>query len=150
MEAAKELTAGPELDARIAAACGLKGSIWGDVFRINDLSGLRSVNTSHNWFPSRSIEQAFDAADIVGLFEHCSLAKRGDNWHVYPWHSMPDEVLSLATAKTAPLAICAAILAGQKPPTIIEATDVPASMLAEVELPGMKRAEFVTVHHDHH
>jgi hypothetical protein len=59
-------------------------------------------------------------------------------------------VLSLATAKTAPLAICAAILAGQKPPTIIEATDVPASMLAEVELPGMKRAEFVTVHHDHH
>jgi hypothetical protein len=68
-----EMEAGPELDAAVGNAIGLKVEIETSFVGDRGLHGRVCVDKSNQWWdvftPSHSIEDAFDAAGKCGLFE---------------------------------------------------------------------------------
>lgn len=56
---------GPELDAKVADAMGFPAY---------------GYDSDYNWHPSTNVAQAFEAAELVGLFNYGSLEKVGDLW----------------------------------------------------------------------
>ena len=98
------LTAGPELDAKIAEACGYKAVITQSGCCIPDPGGLRMLV---RWRPSTDLNATFRAAEKCGLFD-------GDSWHL---RKNIDETWSIRSTVeyscecTPALAICAAIIA---------------------------------------
>jgi hypothetical protein len=129
-----ELEAGPELDAAVAKAIGLKGEIFRgkfcvgmmDLDELHDPNGeLRTVNLAVNpWSPSTSLDAAFQAADRCvrrwgdyhgrpmseKLFERYHLTEYDGTWSFYEnGEGAPDD--AIASGPTPELAICRAILA---------------------------------------
>lgn len=107
------LTPGPELDARVAAACGatpvfsfVPPNLWkfADGKRVNQ----------DDWRPSTDLNAAFEAAEKVGLFaprNNITVWKIHDDWRASFNHDNGRGF----TCPTLPLALCAAILALHPP-----------------------------------
>lgn len=103
-----ELEAGPELDAAVAEACGIEGIIGGMGFLVMSDPTPKGSFGYVMWQPSTDLNDAFEAAEKVGLFEKHYLFKRGDAWCVT---DLPAAAEWLdCSGPTPAVAICRAIL----------------------------------------
>lgn len=110
-----KLIPGPELDAAVAKACGIEGTLMqfksvGVLFVLTQ-GDLISVDERYAWQPSKDLNAAFEAAEKFGLFDGWMLYKAVAVWGFQDAYDSPlrngDCVLE---APTPALAICAAIL----------------------------------------
>lgn len=126
MQLKMQLVAGPELDAEVAKAIGLVGGdiLHGSfyVFRpelLRDffrdaigcaVSKFECGDDQREWSPSTDLNDAFDVAEKIGLFDQCQLTNVHCKWGIY---SVTDEMLNDPLGgehDTPALAICAAVL----------------------------------------
>jgi hypothetical protein len=114
------LTPGPELDARVAEACGVKGRICerddGMAFHENRPPHVACPDLPGDpWQPSTDANAALDAAEKGGLFKDgihtVALAWSEQGWSVIRGEGVHCVSLSCGNFATPCLAICAAILA---------------------------------------
>lgn len=105
-----EIKAGAELDRAVAEAIGLKAThrlSSGSFLFTHPRSGVGAVHSAFR--PSTDLNDAFYAAEAVGLF---------DQWHIGKWSNPPqsgwgiegDDSPVSGLYQTPSLAICAAIL----------------------------------------
>lgn len=97
------LQAGPELDAKVAHACGCQADP-----RPLELFG---VTVPMLWSPSTDLNAAFEAAEKCGLFNSFCLGFSRGVWTIFEGGATPDVETCFASGDAPALAICAAILA---------------------------------------